>query len=358
MVTQDMFDSELFKGGGFLRSTVKKYHLNWGLFETLFLKMESFNHSCPGLLLKNVSRKWEVVSSIQKSIRRGLKDHALRGASALLNTNDFELIRYLWKRISTTAAEDVGLADPTLVAFTLLCAETFTPSKFMAVQKPVVYFLISELCNSVKDRTLCDGAILDSSWVRSGNKAIISSGLDEENLKYVHKFERCKEYLPETPLMSYLSNQGWRTEDMGKFYPLGEHLRDGFFDEVEKPLTEFRVIKGLPSYAYDMHTQIGKRAIGFLSGRGTELFEFFKLYPQVTDSSKAVGWALFYSEGGLLNTQLEYPSRTGVYNTAVFASLLNLGVGRDGVLKLIALVREALPRLEGKREAIAEASYG
>jgi replication-associated recombination protein RarA len=54
---------------------------------------------------------FEVSSSLQKSIRRGLEDDALFWAVELCLSNYQE---YVWKRLKIISSEDVGFAEPTI----------------------------------------------------------------------------------------------------------------------------------------------------------------------------------------------------------------------------------------------------
>lgn len=344
-----------FLGEGFLRATMRKYGLDVEMFNPLREGLESTALSPGEVLLRNPMRKWEIVSSLQKSIRRGNKVDALRAASALLSVNDPEMTRYLWKRVCTTAAEDIGLGDPLLVAFTLLCAETFTPTKFSKAQRPVLYFLVDRLCSSAKDRTLCDMAIIDSCWVRSKNKENTTAQLSEDELCYAMATQECGKYPPEGSLFSYLQAQKWRTEDMAKFFPVGALLSSDGVTIKKVPMTDYTVLTSLPSYAYDMHTQIGKKAIGYLLG-STKVKAFFDTL-QVADRGKAVGWALFYAEGGNLDAQIDYDGRESLYSAAINISLLDLGVPKDRIVQLIALVSESLSLLDTYRQKILGVSY-
>lgn len=56
---------------------------------------------------------FEAVSALQKAIRRGEEYEAMAWAVELAPTHE----SYLWRRLTTIANEDIGLADPTAVAF-------------------------------------------------------------------------------------------------------------------------------------------------------------------------------------------------------------------------------------------------
>jgi len=56
----------------------------------------------------------EVISALQKSIRRGEEDDAVFFAYEMLVTSD-ELADKFWQRVMTISVEDIGLANPHLV---------------------------------------------------------------------------------------------------------------------------------------------------------------------------------------------------------------------------------------------------
>ena len=53
----------------------------------------------------------EVISALQKFIRRGETELAVRAAYELYLTGE-ELTAYLWRRLLVISAEDVGLGEP------------------------------------------------------------------------------------------------------------------------------------------------------------------------------------------------------------------------------------------------------
>lgn len=354
----ELFNDEKYKfvGTGFLRATIKKYKLDVEDFTQFMEEMGTPEAPIGEIKLKNLQRKWEVVSAIQKSIRRGNLHYALRGVSAMLNTKDLDMIRYLWKRITTTAAEDIGMANPQLVAFVLLCAETFTPSKFADIQKPVLYYLTRRMCESVKDRSMCDCAIIESCWVRSENKADITPLLSQQELDLLTHVEECEEYEVPVPIYQYLAGQNWRTEGMGKYFPLVQLIAQEDFSLLSVPMTPVEEIFGLPCYAYDMHTQIGKRALGYLLKDKEVAAVLQPLH--LKDPIKTLGWALFYNEGGNLQQQIDYPYRSKLYHTAVTVSLLNQGVPREQIQDVMMVVADNLHTLNEYRRKIVGVTYG
>jgi hypothetical protein len=86
--------------------------------------MRAHEAPCRGLII-NKERKWELVSAVQKSIRRGDKQVALRLISVMDSMP--EEYAYFWRRLCVIACEDVGPADDTLSAFVVACSTIFPP---------------------------------------------------------------------------------------------------------------------------------------------------------------------------------------------------------------------------------------
>ena len=61
------------------------------------------------LITKNGYKLDEVVSALQKSIRRGQEKRAVYWAYEMFESG---YIKYLWRRLSVIALEDIGIADP------------------------------------------------------------------------------------------------------------------------------------------------------------------------------------------------------------------------------------------------------
>jgi len=66
----------------------------------------------------------EVVSALQKSIRRGNEEDAVFFAYEMMNTS-IELAEKFWQRIRVISVEDIGLANPQLIAAMVALYENF-----------------------------------------------------------------------------------------------------------------------------------------------------------------------------------------------------------------------------------------
>jgi replication-associated recombination protein RarA len=75
---------------------------------SLCASLRDYEAPCKSVTI-NKERKWELVSALQKSIRRGDKQAALRLISAMDSMP--EEYAYFWRRFCVIACEDVGPAD-------------------------------------------------------------------------------------------------------------------------------------------------------------------------------------------------------------------------------------------------------
>ena len=97
---------------------------------------------------------FEVSSAFQKCIRRGLEEEAMYWAVELFNSN---YVEYAWKRLRIMASEDVGLAQPGLVAevFALYQHHKLQAAKKEDKNQPERLFLthaVLLLCRAPKSR--------------------------------------------------------------------------------------------------------------------------------------------------------------------------------------------------------------
>src|SRR5947209_4309895 len=90
---------------------------------------------------------WVAMSLLQKAIRRGRKDLALRAAATLLH----ETPERLWRRISCIAFEDVGVADLVTAA---LAGKNFRA--YFGGEWVTASFLLSRMAEATKCRATDD----------------------------------------------------------------------------------------------------------------------------------------------------------------------------------------------------------
>lgn len=259
----------------------------------------------PTLTIKNIARKWELVSAFQKTVRRGDAALACQLASAMAGLASER--QYMWRRICTVAAEDVGAGNPDLMAFVLAASSVFTPSTLTPTHTRALWvFLTRQMCLAVKSRLYCQFSLLQESQMEYGAK--IQTFHSTEFGRQLGKIVSADlKAMPHSPKDQWLVTANWRAEGMSVGPIWHEMLRAKNQDAATLTQTPWNppppsLLSGLPSYAYDKHTQVGKAALT----RVCTLPIARKLFNEHPCSEKrdAFGWALFYEEGGRIQNEL------------------------------------------------------
>lgn len=124
----------------------------------------------------------EVVSSLQKAIRRGQEENALYWMSELVEGG---YIAYLWRRLSVIVAEDIGLADPFASVFVNSLAqlnERVNKKPYIETFHPAMAIIY--LCRANKSREIdhaCD--YIDLRRKEGWKLEVPNEALDEHNEK-------------------------------------------------------------------------------------------------------------------------------------------------------------------------------
>ena len=116
----------------------------------LFQSVEKFSDEQEYLALD--SEKYIAMSLLQKAIRRGEFSFAFSSALTLLNLND----RAFWRRMCIIVFEDIGIANLDLVGRITIAAGDKRLRQKLGGDRLVATALISEMCNSEKDRSTDD----------------------------------------------------------------------------------------------------------------------------------------------------------------------------------------------------------
>lgn len=237
----------------------------------------------------NPERKWEIASALQKSIRRSDSKIACRLMQALWSVEPSYAIR----RLATTVAEDIGPANVPLMGLVLALA----PKLAKGNNLPVAIAIVKKLCESVKSRTYCSLSVIDSYADSSDGSLDTKSSLTERQKSWLLNLD--EPVLSKQPFLKWIKSASGRAEGLPKYCAYEEIDLDLHKIQVDVPL--HRTVYGLPSYAYDMHTQIGKATIATVAKRPG-----FKPLIETLggDSKSLIGYALFYAEGAVLGPQV------------------------------------------------------
>jgi replication-associated recombination protein RarA len=145
--------------------------MRWGLcassrWISLCDALREYDAPCRSFAIHR-ERKWELVSALQKTIRRGDKQTALRLISAMDGMP--AEYAYFWRRLCVIACEDVGLADDVLTAFVVACATVFPPKSTGTKNYDLFCFLAEQMCDlSTRSRIYCSYSIIESIVSKAG----------------------------------------------------------------------------------------------------------------------------------------------------------------------------------------------
>lgn len=302
--------------------------------------------------LVNEDRRWEIISGMQKACRRGDHVMATRLASAMCSTGNNEVLLHLWKRITVTAMEDIGFGNEPLIGFSLICFDVMTKAAMLHQSADLAMFLVHCLASThVKDRTICDLGVIDEI-------------LSEASIPQIHRLLNCgpeaqrfiemcndkKYYESDSDSDNWLKTQGAKTAGLAAVFIPAKSLVDwgsaGQESGGEEPA--FEMIKGCPSYAYDMYTRSGKRAIkNFV--QDPSLQGILKQWAPGVDHEALVGTIIFDIESGWLNNWLMFPERPLLYTACIEIAMASLGVEYENYHLLVGAVKAAMPVLNKYR---------
>lgn len=278
----------------------------------------------------NPERKWELVSALQKSIRRGDKEAALNVIAMMESLP--EEYAYFWRRLCVIACEDVGPADEVLAAFVVACSTIFTPKRTGSANYGLLCFLAEQMCELVnRSRIYCSYAVI----TQAAKDSMLPALSDEAHQIVAAIFDRSAlRSLPPTAWEEWQRRNDWRAAGLVKFIGLRLPFT---MTTVTAPCPAHRMMWGLPSYSYDMYTRVGlemlKRLVRGVHG-GEGIRRFFR-DNRVKSAHTALGEAIFFEEGGRIRGELVYEPLCRL-EQSVFSHQFNLSVDTWMDLRILA----------------------
>ena len=255
----------------------------------------------PKSLAIDKERKWELVSALQKSIRRGDKQMALRLVSAM-DSMPGEW-PYFWKRLCTTVCEDVGPADDTLASFVVACATVFSPKKTGKENYGLFCFLAEQMCDLwTRSRIYCSYGIIEPVAIKHDLPELLA-----EDMPIVSAImeRRAAVQAADNPWQAWQKRNDWRAEGLLRFVGLTLPLE---MTMVQAPVPPYKMLFDLPSFCYDVHTRVGLKVLHRMvrGVAGAEAIREFFQQNKVKSAHKVLGMALFFVEGGRIQGELIY----------------------------------------------------
>jgi hypothetical protein len=313
--------------------------------------------------------KWLLSSAVQKLIRRGRVEQAVKIALALHKLDP----TYLPRRLPIIAFEDIGIGNLEVCFDTL---HVFSTQRFAADipeldRRHLIANLVDRLARSVKSRVGCDIFCLAhvdqnistaaAKFSRSSEQCLIAmasdrdaevtsralalhllSGMSVQEGRWHRTLSRFnpgalraiakKLHLP--PAVAWMLIEGRNTAGLAAMLPLvveavadATDLQTKQIDEGEPKALAEKPILGLPACSADMYTRVGKAAIAdFTRAIKQKCPRLFENIRDARTYSKLMGMVIFHFEGSKLDRWLENSALADYRERVEQAELQTLGV--------------------------------
>lgn len=327
---------------------------------------------------------WLAASALQKAIRR--RDHDVAGRAALT------LYRLrgsaTWRRLVVIACEDIGIASPDVVAVTVEAACDPALRRRLGDVR-LLLSLVRELVAAPKDRSadlltgyvhhhprLTESRASFGSMPLSRRIAIASdpsaslysramaawfaSGIEWDRERRVGKGD-----LP--ALLAAFGDLGVPSAWLDVVQLAAKRTREpltvmlpllwlelsrarGWIIKCSLPPT--KKITGLPLYALDKHTRLGRAALNQFARENTQVRRVLERYVPKRNALSAVQWGAFYTDASSLRERLLWARGEEIERIGIEADLLNAGNPPEGIGAIRDVIAANLIHLNAIRERL------
>lgn len=320
---------------------------------------------------------WATSSLLQKAIRRGEVDLACHAAR--------ELHRYrgkgVFRRLLNVVFEDVGIADPGLVAETAFVALNPSVRETLGSDWAIIEDLTRRLAGAPKDRStdyLVCTAIKSAEGLaeqtrlegRHSIELIEIASHPETNLltraaavilACTHEDKMMKE--PVGQLLARIERHApgpiHQAVELAAKHRLGSYI--AMLPLLWSALSQFAppkvasdrvppttLIGGLPSYTFDKHTSAGKRAITSFAGQNPDMVRALEQVPADRRRDVAL-MAAFYADGVPISRRLAWSHSEELERLGFAADMGKAGCPREAMFPVLDCVRANLSDLDQAR---------
>jgi hypothetical protein len=326
--------------------------------------------------------RWIASSALQKAVRRGDVALAERAAFALY----CEDRSAIWRRLIAIAFEDVGPADLDVILETVAVA-TLPDWRAVVGEEAVLRSIVSTLATAPKDRsadylmwiatehadlremreicgrasiTECLSMVLDRS--RSlPDRAVAAWFCSGINHPYQHRVgvgdlagladAYCRLGAPPDLVAATVLAAKRTRQPYAVFVPLiWLEAQCSEVSRIEDAIVPpSGLVDGIPLYALDEHTRLGKRAINTLAQQSPSIRACLQQYAPQGRWIAAAQHAAFYAEGSAVSRRLRWSQAQSLEALGIEAELLTAEVRSDGVEPLISAIRGSLDELNAIR---------
>lgn len=333
---------------------------------------------------------WVASSLLQKAIRRGDGDKANLAAQTLFRLRG----RGIWKRLVTIAFEDIGLANPKLLLNLVSLASDGNLRSTIGSENELLADICCRLAQSPKDRsadylysaaTRWEPCLAKRAALRSGSlNSLLSIGSDVEQnvfrrgiaiLELLTVDGEGEKLLPRTHVRKLfgelfgndpsneLSNATYLAAQMRAhpfiLMPLllqPAYMKEGVRTEVKELAVEpAGGFGGVPLYAFDKFTSLGKRAIGQFAEECAQVRSILEKFGTGRDRRSVAEMAVFYSEGYFIARRFCWNQSECLENIGRAADFAHVRANPSGVAAIVDTVSSNLSGLNEIRRQLLSA---
>jgi len=325
------------------------------------------------------------MSLLQKTIRRGEISLALRAAATLLRDNPDRL----WRRLSVTAFEDIGVADFETVSLVMAGLTGKQWRSKNGGDWRIACYLIDRMCAAVKCRAADDLAYvcelhpefeqarLDLTYMpipKLLNVIGSKSSLPEKALAlwYAIGTHRCRSFVLRErkgdphAVLDTLCEKGFPDsvvevcrvgltksgEIMAPFTALlWPEFQSSSQNVACDKMLQIELIGDIPCWAYDMHTREGKLAINRFLQANCKTSRWLSNLIPATKRPRLIGNMIFRVEGGCVDQRLRWKVGDRVRQ---MCDVEIWGIGSQDMAEGLRLLCLDLPQLNKARLAVYE----
>jgi hypothetical protein len=283
---------------------------------------------------------WIAMSLLQKAIRRGVEQLALRAAATLLHVSP----ERLWRRCGCIAFEDIGVADLDTVAIVTAALAGKRNRASLGGEWRVASYIVSRMVHAPKCRAADDLLMTAenhpdfednrlafafrstndlihiatgtdplpiralAAWYAVGTDRRPSSRLSSKRGDPIAVFNALRETQTPAPVVE-IAHEGFRKtgEVLGPFvallWPVWQQQPATVEDDEFPPEL---MIRDVPGWAYDVYSREGRAALAnFIEGR-TETAHWVRAHIPPRQRLALLGTIVFRVDGGLVRKRLRW----------------------------------------------------
>jgi hypothetical protein len=125
---------------------------------------------------------------------------------------------------------------------------------------------------------------------------------------------------------------------------------------VECAVPRAPVIDGVPMYALDKHTSLGKAAIHRLARESEAVRDVVAAFVPEYRAKEAACMAAFYADASTVSRRFEWDGSTELEARGTENDMLRAGVPREGIEPILTVVRDNLDHLNASRAKLFSAA--